>query len=98
MSYLLDKKIKREKFFYAVFFVIVLLLLFYFRLSIFNSFASASHKLFRPVLVVRNNISEKLGNTGSFFVSKNSLYNENENLKSQLNEAQARMSNYNSVL
>ncbi|HTE48293.1 MAG TPA: rod shape-determining protein MreC [Candidatus Paceibacterota bacterium] len=35
---------------------------------------------------------------GSFFVSKNSLYLENENLKSQLSEITATMANYNSVL
>ncbi|TSC77659.1 MAG: Uncharacterized protein G01um101424_282 [Parcubacteria group bacterium Gr01-1014_24] len=98
MSYLLDRKIKRKKFLYVVFFAIILLILFYFRLGIFSGLAYASHKIFRPVLILGNNIGEKVSNLGSFFVSKNSLYKQNENLKSQLNENKAMMINYNSVL
>lgn len=98
MSYLLDRKIKRKKFFYAVFLVIILLILFYFRLGIFNGLAYASHSLFSPILILGNNISEKVSNLGSFFVSKNSLYKQNENLKSELGQNKAIMANYNSVL
>ena len=98
MSYLLDKKIKRKKFFYIVFFIIVLFVFFYFRLGIFNGFSYASHKLFSPVLVFGNNIGQKFSSVGSFFASKNSLYLENENLKSQISESQADRANYNSVL
>ncbi len=98
MSYLLDKKIKRKKFFSVVFFVIIFLFLFYFRLSIFNNLSYASHKIFRPVLIFGNNLSEKFFSFGSFFISKNSLYLQNQNLQSQLNEERAKMSNYNSLL
>ncbi|KKQ03178.1 MAG: hypothetical protein US12_C0019G0006 [Parcubacteria group bacterium GW2011_GWA2_36_24] len=98
MSYLLDKKIKRKKFFYLAVFLLVFLILFYFRSSIWNGFSSVSHRLFRPILILGNNLGGKLGNVSSYFAFKNSLYLENENLKSKLNESEAQMSNYNSVL
>ena len=98
MNYLLDKKIKRKKFFYIVFFVAILLILFYFRLGIWNSLALLSHTVFRPILILGNNVGEKLEKAGSYFISKNSLYLENENLKSKLGKWEMRNSNYNSVL
>lgn len=98
MNYLLDRKIKRKKFFSIVFFVIILLVLFYFRLSIWSGLAYGSHRLFRPLLILGNNLGQKFSGVGSYFVSKNSLDKENENLKLELNKAKARMSNYNSVL
>ncbi len=98
MSYLLDKKIKRKKFFYALFCALVLLVLFYFRLGIWNGFSSASHKIFRPILIFGNNIGEKFGQVSSYFISKNSLQKENENLKFQIAESQADRANYASVV
>ncbi len=98
MSYLLDKKIRRKKFSYVMFFVAVLLILFYFRSGIFNGLALFSHTVFRPVLILGNNLGGKLGNLGSYFVSKKILYLENENLKSQLNEEKGLTENYNSIL
>ncbi len=57
-----------------------------------------SHTIFRPVWVVGNSISEKLGSVSSFFTSKNSLYLENQNLKLQLDTQKALMSNYDYLL
>ena len=98
MSYLLDKKIKKKKFFYIIFGIIVCLILFFFRLSVFNGLSFVSHAIFRPVLVLGNNIGEKFENFHSFFAFKNSLYLENKSLKSKLDENSAIIANYNSVL
>jgi len=98
MSYLLDKKIKRNKFFKILLGVIVLLFLIFFRVSIFSGLSYVSHAVFRPVLVLGNNIGEKFSNVGSVFRSKKSLTLENESLKSQILESQADRANYASVL
>lgn len=98
MSYLLDKKIKRKKFFKIIFGVVFLIILFYFRFDIFDGLSSASQTLFRPVLVMGNNIGEKFKNVGSYFASKNSLYLQNQKLRAEAMENEARMLNYNSVL
>ncbi|MEK7539603.1 MAG: rod shape-determining protein MreC [Patescibacteria group bacterium] len=98
MNYLLDKKIKKKKFLYFTLFVFICLILFYFRLGIFDGLSLISHVIFRPVLVAGNYISEKLGKAGSYFVSKNFLYQENKRLQSQLNNDRVWMSNYNSLL
>lgn len=79
-------------------FAAVLLILFYFRIGIFSGLTSFSHTVFRPVFIFGSNVGEKFGNFSSYFISKNYLHRENENLKSKLNESEARMSNYNSLL
>ncbi|MCX6751857.1 MAG: rod shape-determining protein MreC [Candidatus Nomurabacteria bacterium] len=98
MSYLLDKKIKRNKFFKYAIFVAILLILIYFRAGVFRGLSYVSSVIFRPVLILGNSIGGSLSNTGAYFYSKNSLLSENENLKAKLNEQEARMSNYNSIL
>ncbi len=98
MSYLLDKKIKRNKLFKYTLFVIVLSILIYFRAGIFNGLSYVSSAVFRPVLILGNNIGGTLSNTGSYFHSKSSLFLENEDLKSKLGEEEAQISNYNSIL
>ena len=98
MSYLLDKKIKRKKFYYFLIAFFVCLVLFYFRLGIWNGLAFVSHTVFKPVLVVGNSMGEKFKNLGAYFTSKSSLLSENENLKSQILESQADRANYSSVL
>ena len=98
MSYLLDKKIKRNKYFRYVIFVVVLFILIYFRSPIFRGLSYVASIIFHPVLTLGNNIGEKLSNTGAYFYSKNVLLLENEDLKSKLNEQEVRMANYNSTL
>ncbi len=98
MSYLLDKKIKRNKIFRYSIFVVFLLIIFYFKNPVFNGLSYVSSIIFRPVLVVGNSIGESLSNTGAYFYSKRALSLENEDLRNKLNEQEARMSNYNSVL
>jgi cell shape-determining protein MreC len=98
MSYLLDKKIKRNKLFKYILFVVILFIFIYFRTGIFNGLSSVVSFIFRPVLYLGNNIGGKLSNTGAYFYSKKSLLQENEDLKTKLNEQAGRMSNYSSVL
>ena len=97
MSYLLDKKLKRKKILYVFTGIIICLILFYFRTGVFNGFSYLSHTIFRPVLVAGGNIGDKFRSINSFFASKNSLYLENQNLKSKLDENQALLANYDSV-
>ena len=98
MNYLLDRKMKRKKFIYVAFFVVACFVIFYFRSPIFNSFSFLSHEIFSPVLSLGGKIGQKFRNAGAYFISKNFLYLENENLKSQLAEDRALMSNYNSII
>jgi cell shape-determining protein MreC len=98
MNYLLDKKNKKNKYIKYTIFVVFLFFLFFFRVSVFNGFSYISHIVFRPVLILGNNISEKLSNAGAYFYSKKSLLIENENLNLKLNEQSARIANYNSIL
>jgi cell shape-determining protein MreC len=98
MSYLLDKKIKRQKYFKVAVCVFVLIILYFFRSGIFSKFSFASQGIFHPVLVMGNSLGGKLGDISSFFASKNSLYLQNQNLQSQLDVDRAQVSNYNSVL
>lgn len=98
MNYLLDRKTKRKKIIYIIVGVIICPILFYFLFGIFNGLSLVTHTVFRPVLFVGNAISEKLAGFSSYFFSKKSLYMENEDLKSKLNEAQASLANYNSLL
>ncbi|MFZ3011966.1 MAG: rod shape-determining protein MreC [Minisyncoccia bacterium] len=98
MSYLLDKKEKKRRFWGIAIGVVVFFALFYFRTSFFGGFSYVSQGIFHPIWVVGNNIGEKFKNLGAYFISKSSLSLQNENLHSQLNEEEARILNYNSVL
>jgi cell shape-determining protein MreC len=98
MSYHLDKKAQRKKYTYIAASVAVLFILFFFRSGIWNGLAVLSHGVFRPVLIVGDNIGVKFKSLGAYFSAKKTLYLENENLKSKLAEDEAKMSNYNSIL
>ncbi|MES2023185.1 MAG: rod shape-determining protein MreC [Patescibacteria group bacterium] len=94
MSYHLDKKAKQKKLKNIAIGVIVLLFLIYFRAGIFGGLSTASHFVFRPVIILGNNIGEKFSNTRAYFLSKHSLLLENENLKTQISESEAYRANY----
>jgi cell shape-determining protein MreC len=98
MSYLLDKKSQRKKFFKITLCAVLLIFLFYFRFRIFNGFSFASQIIFRPVLVVGNGVEEKLKSFGAYFVSKNYLYNQNQKLQAEVDFNNARNANYDSVV
>lgn len=98
MSYLLDKKIKRNIYIRYIILIVFLIVFFIFRFSIFNSFSFISHFVFQPVLAIGNSVGEKISNTASYFYFKKTLHLENEDLKSKLVEQEARITNYNSIL
>ncbi|MEK7175344.1 MAG: rod shape-determining protein MreC [Patescibacteria group bacterium] len=98
MSFLLDKKIKRNKFLKIIFVVIFLLFLFYFRFSFFNKLSYTTHFIFQPVLVFGNHLNYKILNLSFFFQSKKNLLLENQNLKSELGVTAGKLLNHNSIL
>ena len=98
MNYLLDKKIKRKKFFKVVLGIVFLIVSFYFRFCIFTALSNASQTLFHPVLVAGNNIGEKFKNVSSYFISKNVLYLQNQKLQMEIKKNDARNFNYDSVV
>ena len=98
MNYLLDKKLKRKKIIQLAALTLVLVGLIYFGSIIARGLSRMSHFIFRPVLILGGNISEKFSNVTIFFQSKKNLEAENENLRYQLNGLSAKLSNYNAVL
>ncbi len=98
MSYLLDKnkKIKKYKKVSAIIFVAVVLI--YFRAGIFGALSNATHFIFRPVIVLGNNIGEKFSNVGAYFKNKRMIVLKNEELEAQIAESVADRANYASVL
>jgi cell shape-determining protein MreC len=98
MSYLLDRKTKRQKNLAIFFSIIFLIIFFYFRNGIWSGFSRASLKIFRPVLVGGNNAGGKLGSLGAYFVSKGSLSRENEALRLKLGELEAKILNHDALL
>jgi cell shape-determining protein MreC len=98
MSYLLDKKIQRNKIFKIALGVFLLVVLFFFRSGIFNGFSNISQKFFRPILIAGNSVGGKFKSLGVYFVSKNSLYNQNQKLQAQVDFNNARNVNYDSIV
>jgi len=78
--------------------VIAIIFLFYFRVGVFNGLSHASQFVFHPILVLGNGIGEKFNGFGSYFVSKNYLYLQNQKLQAQVKENDARNANYDSVV
>lgn len=96
MSYLLDKKVKKNKYLkYALFVAVFLFLM---SLGVFRGFSYVGHFVFRPVLVLGHSVGGKFSNISSYFSSKKSLLAENAELKEKLYEQEARLTNYNSLL
>jgi len=99
MNYLLDNKRKKNSRIYKIILVIVVLFVFFiFRNGISRGLSYASHSIFRPVLILGNGIGQKFSDLSSGLSSKKALLQENEILKSQLDESGAKMANYNSIV
>ena len=98
MSYLLDKKIKEKRFFKITLGIVVLIILFFFRAGIGSGLSEVSQIIFRPILIVGQGIGGKLKNLNSYFISKSSLYNQNQKLQAEVDFNNARMTNYDSVV
>lgn len=94
MSYLQDKKAKRErllKFAAGALFVGVM---FYFRAGIFHAVSSGAGTVFRPALLLGRSVAGGFGNLGAYFSLKSSLYKENEKLKEELAARNGARSDY----
>ena len=98
MSYLLDKKNKRKKNFQIILGVFLLIILFYFRASVWRGLSYSTEIIFHPVFALSQAIDIRLKDIGSYFVSKNYLYNQNQKLQAEVSFDDARMSNYDSVV
>ncbi|MFZ2205185.1 MAG: rod shape-determining protein MreC [Minisyncoccia bacterium] len=98
MSYLLDRKIKRRKFSTIAVIVVFLFISIYFRSALFSKLSYVAHFVFKPVVVLGNNIGDKFSSTGAYFKNKKLIVLKNEELQAQLNEMSARVSNYSIVL
>jgi len=93
MSYLLDRKKKNRKIRNVFLIILLLVILFYFRESIARGFSYLGYSIFRPVLVVGNNIGDKFDNFSINFKSKEALLLENENLKNEKEELSTKITN-----
>jgi cell shape-determining protein MreC len=98
MTYLLDKKTKREKFKKIALVIFFLCFLIYFRIQILNGLSSFVHFIFRPVLLLGNNVKGGFSNADIVLNSKKLLFLENETLKLELKENKAAVFGYNSIL
>lgn len=98
MSYLLDKKSKRNRYTTVIIFAVVFLILFYFRVGIFSGLSYVSSTIFRPFLVLKNSASTRFENFSTYLDSKDALHKQISDLESQRADAEARMANYNTVL
>ena len=98
MNYLLDKRNQRKKNSKIALGAVVLVILFLLRFFVFSTLSFVGQGVFRPVLVFGNSIGEKIKSLGSYFVSKNSLYLQNEDLRFQISESAADRANYISIV
>ena len=98
MSYLLDKKSKIKKNKKVAIIVIAFIFLFYFRVGVLSGASTVVHFVFRPVLILGNNIGNGFGSMGAYFNSKKLLTLENENLKAEILASGADRANYSAVV
>jgi cell shape-determining protein MreC len=97
MSYLLDKEIQRKRFSKIALGVVILIILFYFHTSVWNGLSKTSEVIFHPVVVLGQKVKDRFESIGSYFISKNYLYNQNQKLQAEVSFDDARMANYDSV-
>ena len=98
MSYLLDKEIQKKRNFKIALSVLFLVILFIFRVNVWSGLSKVSEIVFHPVIILGQKVEEKFQNIGSYFVSKNYLYNQNQKLQDEVSFDDARMANYDSVV
>ena len=98
MSYLLDKEIQKKRNLKIALGVVFLIILFIFRVGVWNGLSKVSEIVFHPVIFLGQKIEEGFKDIGSYFVSKNYLYNQNQKLQAEVSFDDARMANYDSVM
>jgi cell shape-determining protein MreC len=86
MSYLLDRKLKRQKIFIYLSVFVFCAIVIYFRVPIFKTISNGMNNIFRPVLVLKENIFKNTALRKSFFQSKEDLLLENETLKTKITD------------
>ena len=98
MSYLLDRKNKKNNFLKIIIIIILFFLIFYFRTHLSKAFSVSINAIFKPVLIFGNNLGNKFSVINSSVKFKKTLINENLNLKNQINENFTLNANYHSIL
>lgn len=98
MSYLQDKKLKQKKVSRIAAIVLVAIILIYFSSSIFHGLSAGAQAIFRPVIILGGNIKETISSASTVFRSKQSLFNDNVDLKMELDKQSTFVANYNSIL
>ncbi len=98
MSYHLDKKLKRKKYFRIFIFIILFVFIIYFQKGIFRILSVGANAVFRPFITLGNNIGENFSNFGAYFRIKKNVYLDNENLRKELDEKNATLASYSTIL
>lgn len=94
MSYLQDKKRKKQRNLRRFIFITLLALFIIFSASVSAFMMQGTHTILTPLLSMGNRVSQNITNIKTFFTSKNALQKENETLKSELAGIEARLANY----
>lgn len=97
MSYTLDKQRRNKKLRNTFFVIFIFILVLYFNKPLGKTLGGFATTVFKPVLVAGNNMSERLHNFGSYFVSKNILLKENDTLKEENLSLRGELANYQSI-
>jgi cell shape-determining protein MreC len=98
MSYLLDRKTKRNNSIKIIILVVFLFTLFYFRSGVSRGLSGVVHVVFRPILSLGGSIGTKLEGINAFFESKKTLSLENDRLKTKISEMEGLISSNSAVL
>lgn len=97
MTYTLDKQKRNKKVRHTFFIIFIFFLIFYFNKPLAKILGSLTHSIFKPVLIIGNNISTRIHNFNSYFISKNTLLKEKDLLKNANFELESKLANYQSL-
>lgn len=84
MSYLLDKKNKNKRYRNIFLGIVILFLFIYFRTGIAKSFGTFANTVFKPFVMLGDNIGSNIADMNFYFKSKKTLSQENEILKKEV--------------
>lgn len=79
-------------------YIVILIFIIYFQKGISHLLSVVSHTVFKPIVVLGNNIGSNISNIGFYFNSKKNLSLENQKLNDELLENKATLANYNSLV
>ncbi len=98
MSYLQDRKVKQKRLTIILVIIFVFFIMVVFRTPLFRALSLGGQKVFKPVWVLGGNIGTRFSMFFSSFASKQSLLQENDDLKMKLNEALIKNANQDVLL